>query len=131
MTALCGFDLDGDGHPEVISGWANGKIEVRSDRSAEVIFKDTLSAPVSAILQSDYRADGHTEVLVCSADGEVRGYLPATGDGAASNLMEGVIEEETLRELQQRKQESTRNTHPHKAQLSAFLAHHDKSSRLS
>ena len=101
VTALCGFDLDGDGHPETISGWANGKIEVRSDRSAEVIFKDTLSAPVSArhlirtvpcvaslhravshrctalrrlqaILQSDYRSDGHTEVLVCSADGEVR-----------------------------------------------------------
>ena len=36
---------------------------------------------------------------------QVRGYLPATGDGAASNLMEGAIEEETMRELQQRKQE--------------------------
>ena len=29
--ALIGFDLDGDGQPEVISGWSNGKLEVRSD----------------------------------------------------------------------------------------------------
>ena len=106
VTAVCGFDLDGDGCPEVISGWANGKLEVRSDSTAEVVFKDNMGASISAILQSDYRSDGHMELLVCSADGEVRGYLPATGETAAGGLlMEGQLEEETLRELQQRKQE--------------------------
>ena len=46
------------------------------------------------------------EVIVCSADGEVRGYLPAgeelgaMGGGAA----ESELEEDTLRELHQRKQ---------------------------
>jgi Bardet-Biedl syndrome 2 protein len=62
VTAITGFDLDGDGHPELVSGWANGKLEVRSDRSGEVIFKDNLGAPISAIVQADYRSDGRTEV---------------------------------------------------------------------
>ena len=62
---------------------------------------------MSAILSADYRNDGRTEVIVCSAEGEVRGYLPATeelmGAGAAADT--GNLEEETLRELNQRKQE--------------------------
>jgi Bardet-Biedl syndrome 2 protein len=32
--AIVGFDLDGDGQPEVISGWSNGKLEVRSHVTA-------------------------------------------------------------------------------------------------
>ena len=28
--AIVGFDLDGDGQPEVITGWSSGKLEVRS-----------------------------------------------------------------------------------------------------
>uniref|UniRef100_A0A7S0L2Q7 Bardet-Biedl syndrome 2 protein homolog n=1 Tax=Coccolithus braarudii TaxID=221442 RepID=A0A7S0L2Q7_9EUKA len=106
VTAVHGFDLDGDGQPEIISGWDNGKFEVRSDRSGEVIFKETLGASVSAILTSDYRCDGHTEVMVCTADGEVRGYLPMGEEGeSVSTAADGTVEEETLRELQQRKQE--------------------------
>ena len=33
VTSILGFDLDGDGEPELISGWSNGKFEVRSDTS--------------------------------------------------------------------------------------------------
>ena len=29
VTSILGFDLDGDGEPELISGWSNGKFEVR------------------------------------------------------------------------------------------------------
>ena len=107
VTSIIGFDLDGDGEPELISGWSNGKFEVRSDRTGEVIFKDNLGASISSILKADYRSDGRMEVIVCSADGEVRGYLPAgeelgaMGGGAA----ESELEEDTLRELHQRKQE--------------------------
>ena len=44
-------------------------------------------------------------MIVCSADGEVRGYLPmAEADGAGGQL-EAQVEEETLRELLQRRQE--------------------------
>jgi len=108
VTSIIGFDLDGDGMPELISGWANGKFEVRSDRTGEVIFKDILPAAVSSILKADYRGDGRTEVIVCSADGEVRGYLPAgeeLGAMGAGGAAESEMEEDTLRELHQRKQE--------------------------
>ena len=52
---------------------------MRSDTSGEVIFKDVLKggATVAGILSADYRNDGRTEVIVCSAEGEVRAYLPA------------------------------------------------------
>tara|TARA_B110001452_G_scaffold141043_1_gene117280 strand:+ start:1700 stop:2617 length:918 start_codon:yes stop_codon:yes gene_type:complete len=72
VCAITGFDLDGDGVPEVISGWANGKLEVRSDTTGDLIYKDNLGGAISAIVTSDYRSDGHTELIVCSADGEVR-----------------------------------------------------------
>ena len=38
-SAMClsAFDLDADGVPELISGWSNGKIEVRNDQNGEVI----------------------------------------------------------------------------------------------
>lgn len=109
VCALLGFDLDGDGMPEVISGWGNGKLEVRSDTTGELIYKDYMVGAVSAILSADYRNDGHTELLVCSADGEVRAYLPAGEElsnmGGGGMDGGGHVEEETLRELNQRKQE--------------------------
>jgi Bardet-Biedl syndrome 2 protein len=29
VTAFCAFDLDGDGVPEVVTGWSSGKLEAR------------------------------------------------------------------------------------------------------
>jgi len=69
VTSISGFDLDGDGEPELISGWSSGKFEVRSDRTGEVIFKDAFASGVSSILKADYRNDGRTEVIVCSEEG--------------------------------------------------------------
>ena len=109
VTSIIGFDLDGDGEPELISGWSNGKFEVRSDTSGEVIFKDHLrnGASIASILQADYRSDGRTEVIVCSTEGEVRAYLPAGEELAAmgATSIADKLEDETLQELNQRKQE--------------------------
>ena len=110
VTCITGYDLDGDGQPELISGWSNGKFEVRSDTTGEVIFKDYMrdGHSVSGILRADYRGDGRTEVIVCSAEGEVRGYLPAGEELAAMVNQGGMadkLEDETLQELNQRKQE--------------------------
>jgi len=102
-------DLDGDGQPELISGWSNGKFEVRSDVTGEVIFKDYMrdGTSVSSILRADYRGDGRTEVIVCSAEGEVRAYLPAGEelDAMGATAIADKLEDETLGELHQRKQE--------------------------
>ena len=109
VTAIIGYDLDGDGEPELISGWSNGKFEVRSDLTGEVIYKDHMrdGACVTGILSADYRSDGRTEVIVTSAEGEVRAYLPAGEelDAMGATAIADKLEDETLQELHQRKQE--------------------------
>lgn len=73
-------DLDCDGVAELVVGYDNGRIEVRSDlragdgsKGGEVLFRDTYSAPVAAVLAEDYRQDGRVLPLVCTVDGNVRG----------------------------------------------------------
>jgi len=106
VQAIAAFDLDGDGEPELISGWSNGKLEVRSDRTGEVIYRDNFSSGISAILKADYRCDGQEEIICCSADGQVKGYLPAKGDQEMGrDLLGRNNTEEALAELNQRKQE--------------------------
>ncbi|KAK7098674.1 BBSome complex member BBS2-like [Littorina saxatilis] len=104
--SIQGYDLDSDGVDELITGWSNGKIDARSDRTGEVIFKDNFSQAVAGIVKGDYRMDvtSSMEQLICvSVDGEVRGYNPAS-QSLAGNLMDTNIEQDTIRELSQRKQ---------------------------
>lgn len=102
VSAIVGFDLDGDGEPELISGWTQGRLEVRSDRTGEVVYKDNLNQAVSAIVKADYRKDGNEEVIVCGANGEVRAYLPADGE-LNGNLMDANVELEQLHSLNEKK----------------------------
>ena len=102
VSAIAGFDLDGDGEPELISGWTQGRLEVRSDRTGEVIYKDNLNQAVAAIVKADYRKDGNQQVIVCGADGEVRAYLPADAE-LNGNLMDANVELDTLHTLTERR----------------------------
>ncbi|CAD7699112.1 unnamed protein product [Ostreobium quekettii] len=103
VCAIASFDLDGDGVPELLSGWSSGRFEVRKEDTGEVVFRDNMSSPISQILNADYRNDGVEDLIVCCGDGEVRGYLPAdvnstsTGQGIAAH-------KQILEKLNQKKQ---------------------------
>ena len=101
VTSITSFDMDGDGVPELVAGWSNGRVEVRNERGGEVLFKDTLPSSISAVLHADYRLDGQEEIICCSVDGEVRGFLPVEG---GAKLVEAK-EESGFSDLLQKKQE--------------------------
>ncbi|MCL4130234.1 UNVERIFIED_CONTAM: hypothetical protein GTU68_017545 [Idotea baltica] len=101
--SIFNYDLDGDGVPELITGWSNGKVDARNDRSGEVVFKDNFNSVVAGIVQGDYKMSGRNQLLCCSVDGEVRGYQSSSTESRFS-LMDVNIEQETVRELSQRRQ---------------------------
>lgn len=82
------YDLDNDGEPEIITGWSNGRLEVRNQDSGQLVFKDRYSSPVSGICVADYRMQGAEEIICCSANGEVRGYLAATTEEVKEEIQD-------------------------------------------
>lgn len=102
-TSIHAFDLNSDGVCELITGWSNGKVDARSDRTGEVIFKDNFSSAIAGVVEGDYRMDGHTQLICCSVDGEIRGYLPGNTE-IGGNLMDASADQDLIRDLSQKKQ---------------------------
>lgn len=109
-TALCSYDLDMDGVPEIFSGWNNGSFNVRRLETGEVIFKQNLNSPIASILKSDYRMDGKEEVMICSEAGEIRAYLASDVElGTVGTLAknginkDSIVDQKALNDLQEKK----------------------------
>jgi len=113
------FDLDNDGIPELIAGWENGKVEVRNEKSGEVLCKDYFQAPIAELLHADYRLDGRSTLMCLTTEGDVRGWqasstgggivmsgLDSVGTPSASSAAD-VKDTEAFRELLARKQALT------------------------
>ena len=110
VAAVESFDLDKDGVPEVITGWANGAFNVRKLENGELIYKDNMGSAVVGIVKADYRLDGKEEVMICSEAGEVRGYLPSAEVELTAMSESGIekaqaLDQKTLEELQAKKVE--------------------------
>lgn len=113
------YDLLGQGSCQLITGWSNGKIDCRSIKTGEVLFKDSVSHSVAGIVEADYRSIGKTDLICLTVEGEgstvtfsylvncylafvlVRGYTTTKSITTANGV---VSEQDTVRELLSQKQ---------------------------
>lgn len=76
VTSLIAYDLNCDGIPEVISGWSNGLLNIRNIDNGETLYKQIMPSQIASLVKGDYRLDGKEELIVCSVNGTIAGYLP-------------------------------------------------------
>lgn len=121
INCITCFDLDNDGIPELICGWENGKVEVRNEKSGEVMHKDHFQAPIAALLHSDYRLDGRDTLMCTTTEGDVRGWLPSSGGTDESTRERGDAKEnEAYRDMLAKKRELTLELESYQEQLRQF-----------
>lgn len=102
-VSIFSFDLNNDGVSELITGWSNGKIDVRNDSTGEIIFKDNFNSSVAGIVKGAYTQPENDQLICCSVEGEVRGYNPLA-PSSGQTLMDINVEQEMIREMTQTKQ---------------------------
>lgn len=55
---------------QLITGWSNGKVDCRSIKTGEVLFKDSMGHGCAGIVEGDYRSVGKTDLICVSVEGE-------------------------------------------------------------
>ncbi|XP_055642669.1 Bardet-Biedl syndrome 2 protein homolog isoform X2 [Toxorhynchites rutilus septentrionalis] len=78
VTAMALYDILGCERKQVIVGWKGGKIDVRDSQNGDVLFKMKLNDVVCGIACNDYRGIGVLDIVIVTADGEIRGYTTPT-----------------------------------------------------
>ena len=63
---MCAFDLNGDGVDELITGWSNGRLDVRDVNTGRVMYREKLSDAVVALERCDFRGDGVDHLVCCT-----------------------------------------------------------------
>ncbi|CAG7724141.1 unnamed protein product [Allacma fusca] len=101
-VSICAYDYDGDGNPELVTGWSNGKLDIRNIRTGEVVFKDNFMNPLAGICPADLFQDGRIHLVCVDVDGEVRIYRPNSSDGRMHHISPNV-EQDAVRELSMKK----------------------------
>jgi len=76
VNSVITFDVDGDGENELVTGWDNGKIEVRNSTKGEILFKENVGSSIAAVVAEDYRLDGTPCVMTVTQSGSVKGWVP-------------------------------------------------------
>ncbi|XP_021700285.1 Bardet-Biedl syndrome 2 protein homolog isoform X2 [Aedes aegypti] len=74
VTAMAMYDILGCEGKQIIVGWKSGKIDVRDAQNGDVLFKMKLNDFVYGITCNDYRGIGVLDLVIITADGEIRGY---------------------------------------------------------
>jgi Bardet-Biedl syndrome 2 protein len=122
VSCIVGFDLNGDGLLELISGWSNGKVEARSAASGDVVARDSLGSGVAGLLTGQLRdaaaaaaaaaagtgsssSTGELELIAASSEGELRGYQTQHAELQAENPGDISMQQQALIDLAQKKQE--------------------------
>jgi Bardet-Biedl syndrome 2 protein len=62
--AITSFDINLDGVPELITGWSDGKVDAKSDRNGEVVFKCNLDHSIAGVLHVGSHLIGFLHTLL-------------------------------------------------------------------
>ncbi|KAJ8675989.1 hypothetical protein QAD02_011775 [Eretmocerus hayati] len=74
VVSMRSFDLNGDGMPELLTGWSTGKVDARLITNGQVIFKVQMGTPIAGLVEADYRRTGRSDLVIVTVAGEMRGY---------------------------------------------------------
>ncbi|KNC53004.1 bardet-Biedl syndrome 2 protein [Thecamonas trahens ATCC 50062] len=85
-TAQVAFDLDMDGVAEIVTGFADGTLQVRRQDTGKLMYVEKMDDGIAALLVADYRCEGKDQLVVVCVNGAIRGYRAEDvhGEGAAT-----------------------------------------------
>ena len=100
---LFGADINNNGQIELLTGWSNGKLDIRIAMTGEVLYRENYKCSVAGIMIADYNMDGKDELIVCTVAGDVYGYRMENQEESHQQINFN-IEQDTIRDLMKRKQ---------------------------